>query len=197
MKPFEFNFKDNSIAELERFTKEVLDKIDGKSGTRRKKMYKRGNMANEPKGSYSITFGYTNMSYLSKTKSRMPSDISGLYYTKLRAEHPELKGILQQLVDLHSPEKITVDQVQINRNWRAPPHRDAGNVGESSIIGFGDYVGGQTIVEYGTHTDPDKMKEYDIKNKFARFDGSRYTHYTMPFSGDRYSLVFYSHKKCS
>ena len=191
MNPFEFEFKDNSIEELERFTKEVLDKIDGKSGTRRKKMYQRGNMTNEPKGSYSITFGYTSMSYLSKTKSRMPSDISGLYYTKLRGEHPELKGILQQLVDLHSPTQITVDQVQINRNWRSPPHRDSGNVGESSIIGMGDYVGGQTIVEYS----PDHIHEYDIKNKFVRFDGSRYTHYTMPFSGDRYSLVFYNHKK--
>ena len=38
---FEFTFKDNSVEELDRFVEEVLDKIDAKSGTRRKNMFKR------------------------------------------------------------------------------------------------------------------------------------------------------------
>jgi len=191
MDKFEFKFKNKSIAELKRFETQVLDKIEAKSGTRRKNMFKKGNGFNEPKGSYSITYGYTNMSYLSPTKRRTPvPDKDGLYYTKLRDNHPELLDILQEFCDLYSPEKIVADQVQINRNWCSPPHRDSGNVGTSHIIGLGNYQGGETVVEYS----PKHIEYYDIKNTFTSFNGSKYLHYTRSFTGTRYSLVFYQHK---
>jgi len=187
---FKFKFKDNSVAEIERFTREVLDNIDAKSGTRRKKMYRVGRDMPEPKGTYSITYGYTNIGYLSPTKSRKPVEgQKNLYYTKLYAEHPELKSIIQEFCDLHCKERIAVDQIQINRNWWSPAHRDSGNVGESYIVGLGDYEGGETCVDYETH-----IKKYNIKNTFTKFDGSKYLHWTNKFTGNRYSLVFYSHK---
>ncbi len=188
---FNFEFKDKSVAEIERFTKEVLDNIDAKSGTRRKQMLKRGRGINEAKNTFSITYGYTNNGYLSPTKSRKPVEgYKNLYYTKLHAEHPELKPIIQQFCDLHCPERITVDQIQINKNWWSPAHFDSGNVGESYIVGLGDYTGGETCVDYKTH-----IEKYNIKNTFVKFDGSKYLHWTNKFSGNRYSLVFYSHKK--
>jgi len=194
MDKFNFKFKNNSIDELKRFETEVLDKIEAKSGTRRKKMFKRGNGFCEPKGSYSITYGYTSMSYLSPTRKRTPvPDKTGLYYTKLRDNHPELLNIFQEFCDLHCNEEIVVDQIQINRNWASPPHKDAGNVGESYIVGLGDYKGGETVVEYSE----DHIKEYNIKNTFTKFNGSKYIHYTNTFTGTRYSLVFYQHKICS
>jgi len=194
MDKFNFKFKNNSIDELKRFETEVLDKIEAKSGTRRKKMFKRGNGFCEPKGAYSITYGYTSMSYLSPTRKRTPvPDKTGLYYTKLRDNHPELLNIFQEFCDLHCNEEIVVDQIQINRNWASPPHKDAGNVGESYIVGLGDYEGGETVVEYSE----DHIKEYNIKNTFTKFNGSKYIHYTNTFTGTRYSLVFYQHKICS
>ncbi len=186
----EFVFKDNSIDEINRFVKEVLDPVKALSGTRRKQMFKNGHGHNEPKGSYSITYGYCNLGYLSKTKSRKPvQGLANTFETTFLTEHPELKSILQQLVDLHCPDPFTVDQVQINKNWWSPPHKDAGNVGHSWIIGLGDYTGGETVVEY-----PVAHTEYNIHNKFVGFNGSLYTHWTKPFEGTRYSLVFYNHK---
>lgn len=188
---FDFKFKDNSVEELNRFVEEVLDNINATSGSRRKQMYKKGHCGlPEPKNSYSVTYGYTNLGYISPTKYR--KEVQGMkhiYETTILTHHPELKQIFQELCDLHSPEKINVDQVQINRNWMAPPHKDSGNVGYSSIIGLGDYQGGEVVVEK-----PKEHLEFDIKNKFARFNGSLYTHWTKPFDGTRYSLVFYEHK---
>jgi len=186
---FEFKFKDNSIEELDRFVSEVLDNIKERSGTRRKQMYKKGHGVQEPKDCFSITYGYTNLGYISKQKSRKKVE-NNLYETTFLTKHPELKNILQQLCDIHCEEKIIVDQVQINKNWWSPPHQDAGNVGESWIIGFGDYEGGNTIVEY-----PEQHIEYNIKNKFIKFNGSKFVHWTTPFVGKRYSLVFYNHSK--
>lgn len=188
---FEFKFKEKSVDELNRFVTDVLDKIIAVSGTRRKQMYRKGHSIPEPKDSFSITYGYTNLGYISKEKYRKEvQGIKNLYETTLMTHHPELKTIFQDLCDTFCDEKIAVDQVQINKNWQSPPHRDSGNVGESWIIGLGDYEGGETVVEY-----PSKHIEYDIKNTFVKFNGSRYTHWTKPYEGKRYSLVFYKHSK--
>ena len=188
---FEFKFQEKSVDELNRFVKEVLDNINAVSGTRRKQMYRKGHSLPEPKDSFSITYGYCNIGYLSKEKYRKEvQGIKNLYETTLLTHHPELKSILQDLCDTFCDEKIEVDQVQINKNWQSPPHRDSGNVGESWIIGLGDYIGGETVVEY-----PREHIEYNIKNSFVKFNGSRYTHWTMPYEGKRYSLVFYKHSK--
>lgn len=185
-----FKFKEKSDEELKRFTLEVLDNIKAVSGTRRKQMYKKGHDAPEPKDCFSITYGYTNLGYISKTKSRVPVEgYKNTYETKSRTDYPELKEIFQELIDLYCPEPFVFDQCQINRNWWSPPHKDAGNVGKSWIIGFGDYEGGETVVEY-----PEGDEEYDIKHNFTTFNGSLYTHWTKPFEGKRYSLVFYNHK---
>lgn len=187
---FQFTFKNSSREELDRFVKEVLVNIDAKSGTRRKDMFKKAHGMPEPKDSYSVTYGYTNNSFMSKTKSRKKVDgLKGVYETKILTQHPELKAIFQQLVDRHHTLPFTVDQVQINKNWWSPPHKDSGNVGESSIIGLGNYEGGETVVEFTNN-----HVEYNIKNKFVTFNGSLYTHWTKPFEGQRYSLVFYKHK---
>jgi len=186
---YEFTFNNNSQEELDRFTKEVLGNITASSGTRRKKMYKKGHDLPEPKGAFSISYGYTKLGYISPTKSRKPVEgKTNTYETTFLTKHPELRGILQQLVNLHCPNPFTVDQVQINKNWQSPPHKDAGNIGSSWIIGLGDYQDGLTVVEY-----PDGDVEYDIKNTFTTFNGSLYTHFTLPFDGTRYSLVFYNH----
>lgn len=187
---FDFKFKDKSIKELDRFVEEVLDKLNLKSGSRRKQMYKTGNNKTEPKNSYSVCYGYCNIGYLSATKKRVKVEgENNLYETVLLTEFPELKGIFQQLCDLYCHKKIDVNQVHINKNWLSPPHRDKGNENSSFIIGLGDYTGGNLVIER-----PEEDVEYNIKNNFLEFNGGLYTHYTKPFEGTRYSLVFYNHK---
>ena len=85
--------------------------------------------------------------------------------------------------------KVKITSIQYNKNHRAARDRDAKNTGISYIIGLGDYKGGKLTIFDEYEKNPVK---HDIKNKFYTFDGSKYPHETCPFSGERYTLVFYS-----
>ena len=188
---FDFVFNEKSNDELDRFVKEVLDKINEKSASARKKMYKRGNGEHEPKGCFSISYGYCPMDFVSPTKRRVKVEgIPNTYETNFRTKHPELLGIFQQFLDLYCEDDVTADQVHINKNWLSPKHKDKLNGGDSYIIGLGGYENGELVVE---KEDGDHI--IDIHNKLYRFNGNKYTHYTKPFEGTRYSLVFYNNKK--
>lgn len=174
--------------QLDIFVKEVLKPLKLKSGTRRKQMFKKGRGYNEPKGSYSALYGYTNIGYLSPTKKRKQVG-TNLFETTLKTERPDLQEKFQDLVDKFCPEPFEVQMVQINCNWQSPRHKDAGNQNESWIIGLGDYEEGELIIEY------DLMPcVFNIKNKFLKFNGAKHFHYTNPWKGTRYSLVFFNHK---
>ena len=61
------------------------------------------------------------------------------------------------------------------------------NVGESYIIGLGDYSGGELIV-YDSNDNP---KYIDINHKFYKFNGSEFYHEVSDFIGTRITLVFF------
>ena len=73
--------------------------------------------------------------------------------------------------------------IQINKNIQCEPHVDKNNVGLSYIIAIGDYEGGDLIIE---------GKEHLIKNKWLKFNG-RQAHWTNPFIGTRYSIIYFTH----
>lgn len=73
--------------------------------------------------------------------------------------------------------------IQINKNIRSPPHIDKNNVGPSYIIALGEYSGGELYIE---------GKPHNIKNRFLKFDGTK-GHWVAPFTGTRYSLVYFTH----
>jgi hypothetical protein len=109
----------------------------------------------------------------------------GHYYTgsKMNYKRPELfQKILALASQILEPD-FKFCSIQVNQNYQIAPHKDKGNVGESCIIAFGNYSGGELVVE---------DQKVNIKNKTLYFDGSKYTHYTEPFSGNRYSLVFHT-----
>ena len=64
-------------------------------------------------------------------------------------------------------------------------HIDSKNVGESLLVGFGDYTGGETSIYL------DKEHVFDIQNNSLIFNGSEIEHRSLPFKGTRYSLVFF------
>ena len=85
--------------------------------------------------------------------------------------------------------KFKFTSIQFNKNHRSSKHTDSKNTGVSYIIGLGDYTGGELIVYDKAGKNPEKK---DIRNKFYKFDGSKFPHETAPFKGERYSVIFYS-----
>ncbi|KAL7446711.1 hypothetical protein ACHAXM_010513 [Skeletonema potamos] len=74
----------------------------------------------------------------------------------------------------------------INRNAQFTPHVDSGRgQGQtlSMIVGLGDYKGGETLVE-GT--------PYGIRYNPLEFNGWKQLHWTAPFFGERFSLVYFT-----
>jgi hypothetical protein len=96
---------------------------------------------------------------------------------------PKLYQSLMELGNKILPPEFNYLSIQVNQNYQTAPHYDKGNKGESAIIAFGDYTGGELIVE-GT--------PIDIKNRLVFFDGSKCLHSTTPFMGNRFSLVFHT-----
>ena len=96
-------------------------------------------------------------------------------------KYPELWNLLVKYGDDNVPHPYT--SVCINHNTISKPHYDSNNKGVSSIIGIGDYTGGELVVEH---------QAIDIKNKLFTFDGSKQLHWSLPFEGQRYSLIFFN-----
>jgi len=86
------------------------------------------------------------------------------------------------------PRDFKFSTIQYNYNSRASKHIDSQNVGNSVIIGMGDYTGGRLII----YDQNDKPQYYDIKHKFLRFNGSKFYHEVEPFQGNRLTLVFFN-----
>jgi len=51
------------------------------------------------------------------------------------------------------------------------------------IVGLGSYSGGELFVE---------GRSYDIRYKALEFDGWKLRHWTAPFRGQRFSLVWFT-----
>ena len=99
---------------------------------------------------------------------------------------PELLKACFLLEQKLCPNRPPSSTIAINRHAQFRPHRDngAGN-GQtlSLIVGLGDYCGGHCVVEGVAH---------DIRYRPLEFDGWNSRHWTMPFTGERYSLVWFT-----
>ena len=161
----------------------LLDTIDFYSGTERKNMMTK-NGKKHPKNGGSMLYGYTWKGWKSPTKSRTKI-VDGVYQTLVKDLHPELEELFLEFGKLHFND-FDWGQVQMNKNYCCPPHRDSKNIGESILCCFGDFTGGNTTVDlYG------KIMKFDSKKAPIKFNGSECLHWVEPFEGNRYSLVFF------
>jgi len=74
----------------------------------------------------------------------------------------------------------------VNRNAQFTPHIDSGRgAGQSlsMIVGLGDYSGGELLIE---------SEPAEIRYSPTEFDGWKCRHWTAPFNGERYSLVWFT-----
>ena len=146
---------------------------------------------NAGKAPISCVYGLVPWSKYSNGKLRIPSDeFEGWYHSKLRTDYPYLQTIFEDFANHHLPKDFEWSQVVINKNFKSLKHIDAKNVGMSYIVGLGDYSGGELAV-----IRDNKETLVNIKYKPYGFNGSIYSHYTMEFQGDRYSIVFYKNNK--
>lgn len=109
---------------------------------------------------------------------------------KANALFPELMKHAFELEIALCPNRIPSSTIAINRNAQFRPHTDSGaGAGQSTslIVGLGTYVGGELVVE---------GEKKDIRYKGLEFNGWTQRHWTMPFQGERYSLVWFTPKGC-
>jgi len=98
---------------------------------------------------------------------------------------PYLWGLLLDFAAKH----VTVpwDAVTVNDSYLSNPHRDKGNEGESYTVSFGDFTGGELCMEGPSG----ETISVDTRHKPFLFNGSQIKHWTAPFEGRRFCLVFY------
>jgi len=81
---------------------------------------------------------------------------------------------------------IPFNAITVNQGYKAAAHRDKGNIGDSFLIAFGDYIGGELEILEG-----DKKGLHNVKYNALITDFSKVLHEVKDFLGNRYSLVFY------
>ena len=99
---------------------------------------------------------------------------------------PELLEACFELERIILPHRKPSTTIAVNRNAQFKVHRDTGagnGQSSSAIVALGDFTGGELGVEYDVH---------DIRYRPIEFDGWRERHYTLPFVGERYSLVWFT-----
>mmetsp|Transcript_12209 Transcript_12209/g.22891 ORF Transcript_12209/g.22891 Transcript_12209/m.22891 type:complete len:811 (-) Transcript_12209:45-2477(-) len=115
----------------------------------------------------------------------------GCELPKGNALFPELMNAAFELEIALCPDRIPSSTIAINRNAQFRPHIDngVGAIGQSRslIVGLGKYSGGELMVE---------GEKYDIRYNPIEFNGWTDRHWTCPFLGERYSLVWFTPKGC-
>ena len=103
---------------------------------------------------------------------------------------PELMKAAFELERILCPDREPSSTIAVNRNAQFRPHTDSGaGAGQctSLIVGLGTYSGGELVVE---------GEQKDIRYQPIEFNGWKQRHWTMPFLGERFSLVWFTPKGC-
>jgi tRNA U38,U39,U40 pseudouridine synthase TruA len=103
---------------------------------------------------------------------------------------PELMQAAIALEHLLMPERPPSSTFVVNKHAQFKPHKDSGaGAGQhvSMIVGLGDYSGGELVVEGSVN---------DIRYKALEFDGWNQRHWTLPFDGERFSIVWFTPLGC-
>lgn len=97
--------------------------------------------------------------------------------------HPKLHKLLDEFGQKYVRQHCNWTSVQVNVNFSCAAHKDIGNIGDSYIIGLGNYVNGELVIE---------DFPYDILYRGLLFNGSERLHWTKDWTGYRITLVYHS-----
>lgn len=110
----------------------------------------------------------------------LPADYSRMCWTR-----PLLYHLLLEFGKKYVPFNFT--SITVNQNYKASPHRDKNNKGNSFLVAWGDYTGGDLKIHEG-----DLMGSHNIQYKPIIADFSKILHEVLDFQGERFSLVYYT-----
>lgn len=82
---------------------------------------------------------------------------------------------------------ISYNAITVNQDYQAGKHRDNNNTGDSFLVAFGSYTGGDLVIHEG-----DLSGNHNIYCNPIKTDFSKVYHSVLPFKGHRYSLVYYT-----
>jgi len=111
------------------------------------------------------------------TKARFTGVIGLSYYSK---KYPELYEALKKYGETIC--RFPFQSIHINHNVTCPPHRDTLNQTMSCIVSFGNYTGGELVIE---------DEQFNTLNNPITFNGAEKTHWNNPHVGNKYSIVFF------
>jgi len=116
------------------------------------------------------------------------------YKTKLYEEHPELFDVFNEYRDLYFKDfkfdSVTINYMSVGSSMKT--HFDKVNVGDSVLVAFGSYNGGNTFIQNKNNYN---YIIYDARDEPLIFNGAERRHFVNTVSnGERYSLVFYNSK---
>ena len=107
---------------------------------------RRKHLNNRPGKTWSMLYGLTPYSAYKKNQRRIKDIETNYYWSKARMEYPDLQEIFKEFASLYFPD-YKWRSVMINKNFECKPHYDAGNIGESVMLGLGDYSEGYLCIE--------------------------------------------------
>merc|ERR1719329_1443447 len=113
-----------------------------------------------------------------------------LYQPCCNRVFPELVRRAFELERALRPNGPLSSTIAVNKRAQFLPHLDSGaGAGQSKslIVGLGEYTGGELVVE---------GEVLDILYKPREFNGWTQRHWTLPFTGDRFSLVWFTPLGC-
>ena len=97
-------------------------------------------------------------------------------------KYPDIYKQLQLLIKSIDP-TFKYNTITLNHNLLCLPHKDKHNKSPSLIVAFGDFLGGELVLD---------CCEFDINRKPLIMNGSNVIHWTNNFIGDRYSVIYYN-----
>jgi hypothetical protein len=117
--------------------------------------------------------------------------MNGIAEFRFNKKYPDLLRALINFGNLIAEPGWRYTAITLNHGVQATKHRDKSNVGRSIIIGIGDYTDGALRV-----WEPDDAfyTDMDLKDRPTIFNGALRTHETQPFTGDRYTIIYYRQK---
>jgi len=129
-------------------------------------------------------------------------------FTRKNVKHPWLTRLLIGALKVVAPD-FPFTSIQLNYKYASRPHVDKNNLGTSFIVGLGDYTGGEMWVHDESGDDKwtldgeeDVTGYYHvgrelngrilpIRDTWTIFDGNK-LHWTRPFEGERYSIIYFT-----
>ena len=110
------------------------------------------------------------------------------------ANNKKFSDLLSACLELEAtlrPQRPRSTTLAINRHAQFRPHKDSGGghgQSLSMIAALGDFSGGELIVE---------GEQHPIRYEALEFDGWKQMHWTAPFVGERYSVVWFTPRGCA